>query len=426
MYDGLPVATNKISVEARRSIPHHLLGCVQLGDEPWSVGRFREQATKIIEEIRSRGKVPILVGGTHYYTQSLLFKDSIIENEVEAKENSPAKPQEETWPILSASTEDMMLELRKVDPSMAARWHPKDRRKIRRSLEIWYMTGRRASNIYKEQQMRRFTGTVDQNVNDGVLENDTHYNTYHFSVSPLRYDSLIIWTYSASAELKSRLDERVDTMLNDGLMSEVRSMLALLRDLKSAGRAPDITKGIWVAIGYKELLPYLKAQQNGSKSLHDLTNLREEGIGQTKDHTRQYAKRQVRWIRLKLIHALQFSNLSRTLFLLNGSDLSRWSADVEGPASKLASAFLTGEPLPKPASLSEAANIMLQPGKKEEMLARYCKTCQKTLMSEQQWQRHVKGKGHKRAQRLENKAERNKHTRSASGDRSIPPTNELH
>ena len=414
MYDGLPVVTNKIPVEERRSIPHHLLGCVNLDDEPWSVGKFKDKAVKIIEEIRSRGKVPILVGGTHYYTQSLLFKDFMIEDESKGDTNIPTKSQEEIWPILVASTEEMLSELEKVDPIMAARWHPKDRRRIRRSLEIWYMIGRRASDIYNEQKAQRTVSTIDLNLDDGVLNNNAVSSTRHFLVSPLRYDSLVLWTYSAGAELKSRLDERVDTMLDNGLIPEVRSMHALIRDLKSENRSPDITKGIWIAIGYKEFVPYLKAQQNPRTSPKSCEPLKLEGIAKTKDHIRQYAKRQVRWIRLKLIHALQFSNLTRSLFLLNTSDLSVWSHDVEGRAGELVSAFIAGEPLPDPISLSQAAETMLQPSKKEEMFARYCKACAKTLMTESEWERHLRSKKHKKGRRTEYKKER---SLSASGNR---------
>lgn len=402
MYEGLPVTTNKISFEERRSIPHHLLGCVKCDDEPWIVGKFKNQAIKIIEEIRSRGKLPILVGGTHYYTQSLLFKHSIVEDENEDSGDRPTGSQIQTWPILAASTYEIFEELKKVDPLMAARWHPHDRRKIQRSLEIWYMTGRRASDIYEEQRTRRSNVTFDQDANEGFLGNEEHKSTERFSISPLRYDSLILWTHSSSEELKSRLDKRVDKMLTDGLLSEVGSMNNLYRDLKSVGQRPAVGQGIWIAIGYKEFVPYFQALQT-DKSPENLKALKEEGVTRTKAHSRQYARRQVRWIRTKLIHALQYSNLSHTLFLLDGSDLSRRAIDVEGQASDLVAAFLRNEPLPEPTSLSEVAEDMLQPSKKEKMFAKYCKTCAKTLMSEKEWHRHVNGKPHKRAQKAENK-----------------------
>ena len=418
MYEGLPIATNKIPVAERKSIPHHLLGCIKLDEEPWSVGKFKDQAIKTIEEIRSRGKLPILVGGTHYYTQSLLFKDFVIGDEDEEPGDTLTKGEEQTWPILGASTEEMLLELQKVDPFMAKRWHPNDRRRIKRSLEIWYMTGRRASDIYEEQRKRRSTPRFDYHGNDGTSYGDKYSTTKQLPIYPLRYDSLILWPHSSARELKSRLDARVDVMVKDGLLLEVESMYALFRNLKLEGRTLDVTQGIWAAIGYKELLPYTKASQIKSKSPKEIEALKQEGITQTKDHTRQYAKRQIRWVRRKLIHALDYSKLSRTLFFLNGSDLSRWSEDVEGPANNLVADFLAGTALPHPYSLSEAAEALLQPVEKEDMAARYCKTCAKTLMSEGEWQNHIEGKRHKRAQRAENKGKGDERPRSKSRERN--------
>ena len=417
MYEGLPIATNKILVEERKSIPHHLLGCIKLDEQPWSVGRFKDQAIKIIEEIRSRDKLPILVGGTHYYTQSLLFKDSTVGDEEEETGDTLTKAEEQTWPILGASTEEMLLELQKVDPFMAKKWHPNDRRKIKRSLEIYYMTGRRASDIYEEQRQRRSKPKFDYHGNRGHLYGDEYNSTQNSPISPLRYDSLILWTHASTEELKSRLDKRVDVMLDNGLLPEVESMHALFRNLKAEGRTLDVTQGIWVAIGYKELLPYVKASQTNSKSPKELEALKQEGITQTKDHTRQYAKRQTRWIRRKLIHALDYSKLSRTLFLFDGLDLSRWSEDVEGSADNLVWRFLSGKSLPDPSSLSEVAEALLQPAEKEDMAARYCKTCAKTLMSEVAWQNHVNGKGHKKAQRAENKGKGDERFRSKSPEK---------
>lgn len=419
MYEGLPITTNKISIKERKSIPHHLLGSVKLDDAPWTVGKFKDQAIKIIEETRSRGKLPILVGGTHYYTQSLLFKDSTVEDENEDNENGPTGSEKQVWPILAASTDEMLVELEEVDPFMAARWHPNDRRKIKRSLEIWYMTGRRASDIYKEQRTRRFTVTNAQDAGEGVLGDDEHYSTKNNSISPLRYESLILWTHSSPDELKSRLDKRVDGMLSRGLILEGQSMYDLFEKLRAKRRTPQLDQGIWVAIGYPEFAPYRRALHLKSKP-EVLETIKQEGVIQTKVHSRQYAKRQVRWIRSKLIHTLQYSNLSRTLFLLNGSDLSRWSIDVEDQASDLVAAFLRNEPLPEPTSLSEVAEEMLQPSKKEEIFARYCKTCDKTLMSEDDWHKHVNGKRHRGSHIAGNiSLRKDKRTRSASIERVL-------
>lgn len=78
MYRGLPIITNQIPVEERNGVPHHLISCVELDEQPWFVGRFRSESLRLIDDIHARGKTPVLVGGTHYYTQAVLFKDQLL------------------------------------------------------------------------------------------------------------------------------------------------------------------------------------------------------------------------------------------------------------------------------------------------------------------------------------------------------------
>jgi tRNA dimethylallyltransferase len=98
LYSGLPIITNKITVEERKGVPHHLLGCIDFGEPTWVVGTFVKRALSIIEEIRSRGKLPILVGGTHYYTQSLLFRDRLAETEEDGQDGEKKK-ESDLWTI---------------------------------------------------------------------------------------------------------------------------------------------------------------------------------------------------------------------------------------------------------------------------------------------------------------------------------------
>ncbi|KAL6719595.1 tRNA dimethylallyltransferase, mitochondrial [Lecanora helva] len=384
MYEGLPITTNKTSLEERGNIPHHLLGCIPLAEETWTVKQFVSRATKIIEQIRSRNKVPILVGGTHYYTQSLLFTNTVVN---ECSEFMTEEEQERKWPVLGADTSVMLKELYRADPEMAERWHPNDRRKIRRSLEVCLTTGQRTSDIYKKQQEPR-----SENLSDGL-------NTDHCGIetrgcekrgSFLRYDTLIFWTHAATAHLNARLEERVDNMIRKGLIQEVASLQTFLQDQKQEGKSLDEGKGIWIAIGAKEFVPYF---QSTDRSDH----LRQTSIEKTKIATKQYAKSQVRWIRLKLQRALAAAGSSNTMFLLDGSDVCQWSQSVKSKALEITSSFLSGGTLPSPATLSDAASEYLVTTEQETHGARLCDACNKTLMSEKQWADHLKSKGHKRA-----------------------------
>jgi tRNA dimethylallyltransferase len=156
------------------------------------------------------GDWPIVVGGTHYYLHSLLFKDSLIgTSEVNALKAD--------HPILSASDTELFEFLKKVDPVSANRTHPSERRKVKRKVEIFLTTGRPASELFKEQK-------------DNGIE--------------CRWDTLIFWLWSNKDVLTKRLDDRVDKMIERGAEEECKGLYELAQKLD----APP-TQGIFQAIG---------------------------------------------------------------------------------------------------------------------------------------------------------------------------------
>jgi len=386
MYEGLPIVTNKITLEERKGIQHHLLGCIKVDQETWTVRQFVDSAAELIEDIRSRNKVPILVGGTHYYTQSLLFTNTVVD---EDSEHVSKELQEQRWPILKANTSEMLDELYKVDPLMAVRWHPHDQRKIRRSLEVCLTTGKKASDIYHQQRRLR-PENRSHDTNQSLGDPDQPFTSD--SGVPLRYSTLILWTHAASDILNKRLEERVDGMVSEGLLEEVRCMHTFQEDQTHQGRSPDQSRGIWVAIGFKEFEPYITHQ-------HRSERIRKESIERTKIATRQYARRQVRWIRIKLQRAVTAADSSHSMYLLDSSNLSQWQKDVEAKASEITASFLNGAALPEPSSLSDAALENLGTTKEVTQSARFCMACDKTLMTDEQWMGHLKSKGHRKAMR---------------------------
>ena len=394
IYEGLPIATNKIPDRERGGVPHHLLGGIGLDKPPWTVGDFCARASDTIAKIRAQGKVPIVVGGTHYYTQALLFRDGTLEQEKECANVMSVEEQEKQWPILGSRTEEMLEALRNVDPKMALRWHPRDRRKIRRSLEIWLQTGRKASEVYEEQQRQKLSDGAES-----ILQGPEDLSQLP---SPLLYQTLTLYVHASRASLQPRLDDRVDSMLSAGLLSEIDSLYSLHQSLVSQNAFVDTTRGIWVAIGYKEFAPYLFAlQSENPPDGSTLEKLKEECTEKTRTATRQYAKRQVRWIRLKLLPALRDAGAGSKCFLLDGSHVANWSAAVESVAYGLVRAFLAGEDLPRPSSMNEVAAEMLKDMESNEvrvdmgLFARTCNVCGTTLMSEREMELHLKSRKHK-------------------------------
>lgn len=420
LYSGLPIITNKITVEERKGIPHHLLGCIGLDEPTWVVGTFVKRALGVIEEIRSRGKLPILVGGTHYYTQSLLFRDRLAEAEEdgeggESKKDhheaqGPIEDLEDKYPILKESTEKLLERLQDVDPVMAERWHPNDRRKIQRSLEIYLQTGRKASDIYAEQRLAQTSTSADPSSGED---------------SGLRFPTLLFWIHAETETLRARLDSRVDKMLQRGLLDEVRTLQDYAIE-HSAQQPIDDSRGIWVSIGYKEFSAYTAALASGESNETDLQALKDEAIERTKIATRQYAKRQTRWIRIKLLQALQTAHATSSLYLLDGTSVADFEARVLSPAADVTRDFLAGEPMPEPKDLSEAAAEVLTAAVNQgpesgatspkKWLRQKCELCGVTCVTEKQWEAHARSRAHRRLVSKKRKLEEEKEEGEGNDD----------
>ncbi|KAK3308494.1 IPP transferase-domain-containing protein [Chaetomium strumarium] len=386
MYKGLPIITNKLTVEEQRGIPHHLLGSIDLDEDPWVVTRFKKESLRIISEIRDRGKLPIVVGGTSYYLDGLLFDGRLVEDEP-AREGGVSNREElaARYPILIDSADAMLNKLREVDPVMAEKWHPNDVRKIRTSLEIYYATGRRASDIYAEQRSRKESKWASQDP------------AQRHSLGEI----LVFWLYARREALNERLDKRVDKMVQNGLLSETSQVYEYLRRRLLSGETVDRSKGIWQSIGFRQLEPYLRALREAPDS-PELSELKETGIQDTKTATRQYAKYQVRWMTMKTISSLQEERLLDRLYLLDSSEIQRWNEEVLEKGVDLTRKFLADEPLPAPAELSETAREVLsssveRSNREDTPCRKTCDICQKTLLTEELWQSHITSRKHLKA-----------------------------
>lgn len=244
IYRGMDVATAKPTQDEMQGIVHHLIDNVNPEDE-YSVAQYVKDARNAILDIDSRGKIPILVGGTGLYVNSLLdnvqFSESPVDEELRQKLNSQST--EELLPILydvdSESYEKLSIE--------------KNHKRIVRALEIYYQTGKPKSVVDKEAK----------------------------SV-PSPYDAIKIGLNANDRQfLYDRINTRVDLMIDMGLLDEAKKFLS--KNLSSTASK---------AIGYKEFIPYF----NGESSLEECKNL-------LKMETRRYAKRQITWFkRDKEIH----------------------------------------------------------------------------------------------------------------------------
>ncbi|KIL47805.1 tRNA (adenosine(37)-N6)-dimethylallyltransferase MiaA [Jeotgalibacillus campisalis] len=243
IYKKLSIGTAKIKKEEMQDIPHHLLD-FKNPDESFSAAEFQQLVRDKIKEISSRGKQPIIVGGTGLYIQSVLFdyQFSSEGKNNEIRKNLENKAAEHG--ILSLYNELSML-----DPATSHVIHPNNERRVIRALEVYYTTGKTPAE-WKENQ----------------------------KVEPL-YDHTIIGLTMERSLLYERINARVDNMVAEGLIEEVKELYeAGLRNVQSVQ-----------AIGYKELYKYF----DDEISLHQAVEL-------LKQNSRRYAKRQLTWFRNKM------------------------------------------------------------------------------------------------------------------------------
>lgn len=241
IYKGLNIATAKPTIEEMQGIPHHLIDFLEPG-EPFSVADYVRLAQEKIAQVRSRGKLPIICGGTGLYICSLvdniIFDDTGSDPKIRARLEERAKTE---------GNHALWLELEKTDPETAAKVHENNLPRVIRALEVYELTGVRLSE-HKVNSRRE--------------------------ASP--YDACIIGlTASDRCVLYERIDRRVDIMALNGMIEECREVWEK-GGLATAGQA----------IGYKELIPYFE----GKVPLP-------ECIDRIKLETRHYAKRQLTWFR---------------------------------------------------------------------------------------------------------------------------------
>lgn len=244
VYRGMDIGTAKPDSEERQGIPHHLIDILD-PRESYSTGRFRREALDLIADILARGKRPILAGGTQLYFNALLKGlSSLPSANPLIRQQIDSEAQVHGWAALHR-------QLAAIDPEAARRIHPNDPQRIQRALEVFRITGRPLTQLFKED-----TGTPP-----------LPFSTFKIVLTPERRESL-----------HQRIEARLLNMFQLGFIEEVRALWNR-NDLHAD--LPAVR-----AVGYRQIWDYLEG-------LHDLATLQERAL----IATRQFAKRQMTWLR---------------------------------------------------------------------------------------------------------------------------------
>jgi tRNA dimethylallyltransferase len=244
IYRGMDIGTAKITKDEMEGIPHHLIN-IKEPSENFSVAEFQHLVRAKITEIAEKGKLPIIVGGTGLYIQSIIYDYQF--SDVPGDETFRLKLEERVREI---GSDALYQELVEIDPDSASHIHPNNVRRVIRALEIFHLTGKTMQEFQSRQQPE------------------------------LLYNTALIGLSMERESLYERINLRVDNMVKEGLIAEVKSLYDQdLREYQSIQ-----------AIGYKEIYQYL----DGYVTL-------EEAVENLKQNSRRYAKRQLTWFRNKMV-----------------------------------------------------------------------------------------------------------------------------
>ena len=259
IYKRMDIGTAKPSIQEREGIPHHMLDVAE-PDEDFSVSRYCNMASPIIDDIHARGKTAIVVGGTGLYMDSL-----IKGNDFAPFPSTGMREKLEAQPI-----EVVFAQLQSIDPEAAARLHLSDKKRIIRAMEVYLETG----------------------------ETITEHNRRTQAIPPKYHPVWFALEDEDRKDLYDRIDRRVDIMLQQGLVQEIQDLLASGIPAKCTAMQ---------AIGYKEFVAALDGQISIA-----------EATAQVQQASRHYAKRQLTWFRRNSnIHWLRRSKTVGTEEILN-------------------------------------------------------------------------------------------------------------
>lgn len=268
VYRGLDIGTAKVTEEEMAGIPHHLINVRDI-DESYSAADFQATARQAIQDISRRGKLPIIVGGTGLYIQSLLW-DYKLGSEGEPEDDSLRKEFEAY--AEEKGNQALWKKLQANDPLAAEKIHYNNRKKMIRALEVFQLTGH--SILAPKEQPKKL------------------------------YDSFLIGLNTDRAVLYDRINQRVDVMVEQGLLNEAKRL----------AETPDVQAA--QGIGYKELFPYFSGEISLDTALEEV-----------KLHSRRYAKRQLTWFRNRMsVHWYDLVQQPEIISEIE-ADIEKWLID---------------------------------------------------------------------------------------------------
>nr|XP_048290473.1 tRNA dimethylallyltransferase isoform X3 [Myodes glareolus] len=400
VYEGLDIITNKVSAQEQKMCQHHMISFVDPLVTSYTVVDFRNRATTLIEDIFARNKIPIVVGGTNYYIESLLWK--VLVN-TKRQEMGIGKAADRKVELEKEDSRELHKRLSQVDPEMAAKLHPHDKRKVARSLQVFEETGISHSEFLQRQHAEEGGGPLG---------------------GPLRFPNpCILWLHADQTVLDERLDKRVDAMLAAGLLEELRDFHRRYNLKNISENSQDYQHGIFQSIGFKEFHEYLITE--GKCTPETSNQLLKKGIEALKQVTKRYARKQNRWVRNRFLSRPGPS--VPPVYGLEVSDVSKWEESVLEPAVNIVQSFI--QVTIKEGHKPTATPMKMAYDETENKRSYHmCDLCDRIIIGDREWAAHIKSKSHlhqlKKRRKLNSDAVAHIETQSSSPDCDPEPKEE--
>ena len=399
IYRGFDIGSAKASISEQNLVPHHLLSIIDPTDISFHVGKWVSLARCAITDILARSKLPIIVGGSHYYIDNLLFPKYSFDPATPSSSTPPTPHPDSSSPAIPdalpsdlAAAEAYAL-LSRIDPLRAQDLHPRDLRKVRRALEIYYSTGKLSS-------------------------------AQRLETAQCPYDAFFIQLQAEAELLNQRVDARVASMKASGIISEIDALADIVLKDDCAFHSPlsaENPVGIWQAIGFKEFIPYLSfshpsldlipeiydsttsSSSSSSSSSSDLTLVMSSIDSQSNDpaslaivreklidacltnlaqNTRRYVKYQTQYLTNTFVPQIP----SEKLLVLDTSDPSRWDEFVSQPSLHHVRQFLA----------SPAPDLPSLPQPRPKQARSFCSDCDLVLIGDSSITQHFTSNRHRK------------------------------
>lgn len=399
VYKGLDITTAKATQHERATIKHHMLDVCDINIRNSTVTKYRNEALPILEGLINDSKMPVIVGGTNYYIESLLWNTLIDGNDYNPDQMSC----EEVWKHFSndvydpSNPQQLFDILLKIDPIYAQNpYHKRDFRKIRNALEIYIKTGQTLTQLYAKQKL---------------APGSSNYG------GPLRFPHVIgFWLTCEFNELDKRIDRRIDSMIADGMLPEVRH---LYNCLKADGI--DAERGIMQAIGFKEYLPYLEKYDDSSydkeiteficsrgglsgqkkfiikNRIWEALKLLEECLDDQRVQTKRYSRDQIQWINNRFL--LDNGRLVPPIYELNTTNATEniWMEKIFGTTEHIIQSYIDG---------SHCHFQPIERLQRKERPTYTCDVCNRPFLGEHLFNSHLQSSSHRKQLKTQRKLDK--------------------